>query len=69
MLIQDKEFVIQDFEKAKGYYDYGPNVLVRIRDITTPNEQSMKLHNEIEHLKGMINRISEENQKLNERIL
>lgn len=22
MLIQDKEFVIQEFEKAKGYYDY-----------------------------------------------
>ncbi|EAR84518.1 hypothetical protein TTHERM_00655460 (macronuclear) [Tetrahymena thermophila SB210] len=68
MLIQDKEFVIQDFEKAKGYYDYGSNVLVRIRDITTPNEQSIKLHNEIEHLKGMIQKLSEENQKLVEKI-
>lgn len=44
--IQDKEYTIQDIEKNRGLIDNGQ--MIKIREIVTPNEQSLRLHEELE---------------------
>ncbi|KAL4444384.1 hypothetical protein ABPG74_016677 [Tetrahymena malaccensis] len=64
-IIHDKEYAIQELEKMKPQQER--DVAIKIREIITPNEQSIKLHNEIENHKLLIKKLSFDNQKLKER--
>ncbi|CAD8047496.1 unnamed protein product [Paramecium primaurelia] len=62
--IQDKEYTIQDIEKNRGLIDNGQ--MVKIREIVTPHEQSLRLHEELESTRQILNKISQESQNLQE---
>ncbi|CAD8134770.1 unnamed protein product [Paramecium octaurelia] len=62
--IQDKEYTIQDIEKNRGLSDNGQ--MVKIREIVTPHEQSLRLHEELESTRQILNKLSQESQNLQE---
>ncbi|CAD8044418.1 unnamed protein product [Paramecium primaurelia] len=62
--IQDKEYTIQDIEKNRGLNDNGQ--MVKIREIVTPHEQSLRLHEELESTRQILNKLSQESQHLQE---
>ncbi|CAD8047661.1 unnamed protein product [Paramecium sonneborni] len=62
--IQDKEYTIQDIEKNRGLIDNGQ--MVKIREIVTPHEQSLRLHEELESTRQILNKLSQESQNLQE---
>ncbi|CAD8045531.1 unnamed protein product [Paramecium sonneborni] len=62
--IQDKEYTIQDIEKNRGLVDNGQ--MVKIREIVTPHEQSLRLHEELESTRQILNKVSQQSQNLQE---
>ncbi|CAD8139698.1 unnamed protein product [Paramecium octaurelia] len=62
--IQDKEFTIQDVEKNRGVIDNGQ--MVKIREIVTPHEQTLRLTEELESTRQLLNKVSQGSQKLQE---
>ncbi|KAM3141030.1 hypothetical protein pb186bvf_006831 [Paramecium bursaria] len=62
--IQDKEYTIQDIEKNRGIVENGQ--MIKIREIVTPNEQTLRLHEELESTRQILNKLSQESQSLQE---
>ncbi|CAK83147.1 unnamed protein product (macronuclear) [Paramecium tetraurelia] len=62
--IQDKEYTIQDIEKSRGLIDNGQ--MVKIREIVTPHEQTLRLTEELESTRQLLNKVSQGSQKLQE---
>ncbi|EGR33398.1 hypothetical protein IMG5_054430 [Ichthyophthirius multifiliis] len=62
VIIHDKEYTVQELEK--NHTSSVKDIAIKIREIITPNEQSIKLYSEIENQKYNIKKINVENQKL-----
>lgn len=61
-LVQDKEYTIQELEKIKPIPD-GADVAIKYREVISPSEQSLRLHEEIDALNKMLAKLSKELNK------
>lgn len=62
-IIHDKEYAIQEIEKIKAIPEKD-GLLLRVKEIIAPNQQSLKLNQEMESLKEIISKMADENHKL-----
>ena len=58
-MINDKEKRIQDLEKIKPIMDRD-GLVVQYRDILSPSEQVIRLHNDLEMAKSMLGKVVKE---------
>ncbi|CAK93899.1 unnamed protein product (macronuclear) [Paramecium tetraurelia] len=63
--IHDKEYAIQELERMKPIQER-EGQLVKSIEIVTPSEQNLKLHEELENVRNLLNKITTEAQSITE---
>ncbi|CAD8095370.1 unnamed protein product [Paramecium primaurelia] len=63
--IHDKEYAIQELERMKPIQEK-EGQLVKLIEIITPSEQNLKLHEELENVRNLLNKITTEAQSITE---
>ncbi|CAD8195308.1 unnamed protein product [Paramecium pentaurelia] len=63
--IHDKEYAIQELERMKPIQER-EGQLVKLIEIVTPSEQNLKLHEELENVRNLLNKITNEAQSITE---
>ncbi|CAD8189093.1 unnamed protein product [Paramecium octaurelia] len=63
--IHDKEYAIQELERMKPIQEK-EGQLVKLVEVVTPSEQNLKLHEELESVRGVLQKITAEAQSVSE---
>ncbi|CAD8200731.1 unnamed protein product [Paramecium octaurelia] len=63
--IHDKEYAIQELERMKPIQER-EGQFVKIIEVVTPSEQNLKLHEELENVRNLLNKITQEAQAISE---
>ncbi|CAD8194597.1 unnamed protein product [Paramecium pentaurelia] len=63
--IHDKEYAIQELERMKPIQER-EGQFVKIIEVVTPSEQNLKLHEELENVRNLLNKITQEAQTISE---
>ncbi|CAD8120035.1 unnamed protein product [Paramecium sonneborni] len=63
--IHDKEYAIQELERMKPIQEK-EGQLVKIVEVVTPSESNLKLHEELENVRNLLNKITMEAQTISE---
>ncbi|CAD8208162.1 unnamed protein product [Paramecium octaurelia] len=63
--IHDKEYAIQELERMKPIQEK-EGQLVKLIEVVTPSEQNLKLHEELESVRGVLQKITAEAQSVSE---
>ncbi|CAD8190034.1 unnamed protein product [Paramecium octaurelia] len=63
--IHDKEYAIQELERMKPIQEREGQLVKQI-EIVTPSEQNLKLHEELENVRNLLNKITNEAQSITE---
>ncbi|CAD8109307.1 unnamed protein product [Paramecium sonneborni] len=63
--IHDKEYAIQELERMKPIQEK-EGQLVKLIEVVTPSEQNLKLHEELENVRGVLQKITAEAQSISE---
>ncbi|CAD8116565.1 unnamed protein product [Paramecium sonneborni] len=63
--IHDKEYAIQELERMKPIQEK-EGQLVKLIEVVTPSEQNLKLHEELESVRGVLQKITSEAQSVSE---
>lgn len=63
--IHDKEYAIQELERMKPMLEKEGQV-VKIIEVVTPSESTLKMHEELENIRQVLNKITSEAQTISE---
>ncbi|KAM3133513.1 hypothetical protein pb186bvf_014355 [Paramecium bursaria] len=63
--IHDKEYAIQELERVKPIQEK-EGQLIKLVEILNPTEQNMKMHDELENVRNVLNKITQDAQALQE---